>query len=165
MIARRTPSYVCLSVRMNGTTDALLLHHDTSSLPGGTSNGSLPHRVYDTAGWTFGLPRADYGDTDKWMAILALMVFVVAIMLRICKWRRESARWARDMESGDMSSNYGIITVGDKQYCPIPPDNLSVYDTVNSFRFWNNHSRSHQDTVTSIKSLIIQPACGSQYDR
>ncbi|CAG5125130.1 unnamed protein product [Candidula unifasciata] len=110
------------------------------------------------------------------LPILGFIIFVICSLLKVYKWSRDSARWkARgDVEFGDEAEvNYGIIQAGDKDFCQIDilSDGTSVYDTVNSLRFFGNGYATHMsdsypyhDTVTSYKSLLTQKAGdGSQY--
>ncbi|KAI8782444.1 hypothetical protein BgiBS90_015931 [Biomphalaria glabrata] len=162
---------------MNSTDTKVLLHDISSNLitPVGPSESSDgPSRVYDPAK----LFRSEPSHVSNlaFLPILAIIVFVVCILLKAYNWSREDARFkARgDVEFGDDSEvNYGIITEGDKEYCDIDMrgDGISVYDTVNSYRSLGNgftpsinSPQYYHDTVTSIKSLVLQRADGSQYD-
>ncbi|CAL1541479.1 unnamed protein product, partial [Lymnaea stagnalis] len=128
----------------------------------------------DTAGWLFQSKESPTSNLTV-LPILAILLFVICVIHRFYKWSRDDARFkARgDVEFGEDSEvNYGIIQAGDKEFCNIDMrgDGISVYDTVNSFRAFGNgfplsinDPQYYHDTVTSIKSLVLQRADGSQY--
>ncbi|KAH9525753.1 hypothetical protein Btru_002267 [Bulinus truncatus] len=140
----------------------------TYGKPGGSTQIYDPARLLSSG--------QSHASNLAFLPILAILVFVICILLKAYSWSREEARFkARgDVEFGDDSEvNYGIIQEGDKEYCNIDMqgDGISVYDTVNSFRSFNNgfapsvnSPQYYHDTVTSIKSLVLQRADGSQYD-
>ncbi|XP_059177417.1 uncharacterized protein LOC131956830 [Physella acuta] len=126
-----------------------------------------------TPGWVVPTPK-DHTTNLTFLPILALIIFLICTLLKVYKWCRDDARHkARgDVEFGDDSEvNYGIISAGDKEYIDVRSDGISVYDTVSSFRglgngyaYSYNSPQYYHETVTSIKSLVLQRADGSQYD-
>lgn len=132
-------------------------------------------REVDSAGWLFHVKESPTSNLTV-LPILAILLFVICVILRFYKWSRDEARYkARgDVEfCEDSEVNYGIIQAGEKEYCNIDMrgDGISNYDTVNSFRALGNgfplsinDPQYYHDTVTSIKSLVLQRADGSQYD-
>ena len=119
-------------------------------------------REYDTAKWTF---HKDLSPTTRLavLPILAMISMVVYVLVKICQYRRDKAKWkARgDVEfCDDDDFNYGILSPGDKNFrlVDIRSDGSSMYDTVNSFRMLQNGNggKLHTGRFRYLQGFYIQ---------
>lgn len=91
------------------------------------------------------------------LPMLAFIFFIFGVCIKCYTWMRDTdrkkARGTLDFEDDEV--NYSIITAGEQGYREIDfrSDNMSLYDTVTSFRSLPNNDC----TITSVRSLPNQP--------
>ncbi|KAK6192135.1 hypothetical protein SNE40_003666 [Patella caerulea] len=89
------------------------------------------------------------------LPILAVLIFMICICLKCCKWFRESVK-QREGDDDD-EKGFVIITEGDNEYNDVEfrSDTTSMgYDTVSSYTSFIRRN-NHYDTVTSVRSLQL----------
>ncbi|RUS69189.1 hypothetical protein EGW08_023049 [Elysia chlorotica] len=134
-------------------------------------------REYDTAAWAFKPDGEVVTPNLAFLPILGLVLLVICSILKAYRWSRQNSRMK---DRGDVpiwvddDVNYAILQEGDKNYLPIDirADGASLYDTITSFGMIGNGNipspscghHPYQDSVTSLKSLLLQRPEGNQYD-